>query len=96
MNLLNGAKVTNSGWGTNIDGQPVTCCNLSGPCGLSYLPYIAAMQSKEGPVINLYNAGTVTAKTATGKEVKLGIVTEYPRAMRSASLWTRPPRKNSL
>lgn len=95
VNLLNGAKVTNSGWGTNIDGQPVTCCNLSGPCGLSYLPYIAAMQSKEGPVINLYNAGTVTAKTATGKEVKLGIVTEYPRAMRCVSLWTRPPRRSS-
>ena len=66
--------------GAMIDGQPVTCCNLSGPCGLSYLPYIAAMQSKEGPVINLYNAGTVTAKTAKGNEVKLGIVTEYPRA----------------
>lgn len=80
VNLLNGAKVTNSGWGTNIDGQPVTCCNLSGPCGLSYLPYIAAMQSKEGPVLNLYNAGTVTARTAAGNEVKLGIVTEYPRA----------------
>ena len=54
VNLLNGSKVTNSGWGTNIDGQPVTCCNLSGPCGLSYLPYVAAMQSKEGPVLNLY------------------------------------------
>ena len=80
VNLLNGAKVTNSGWGTNIDGQPVTCCNLSGPCGLSYLPYVAAMQSKEGPVLNLYNAGTVTARTAAGNEVKFGIVTEYPRA----------------
>ena len=80
VNLLNGEKVTNSGWGTNIDGQPVTCCNLSGPCGLSYLPYIAAMQSKEGPVINLYNAGTITARTAAGKEVKLEIVTEYPRS----------------
>lgn len=80
VNLLNGSKVTNSGWGTNIDGQPVTCCNLSGPCGLSYLPYVAAMQSKEGPVLNLYNAGTVTARTAAGNEVKFGIVTEYPRA----------------
>ena len=79
VNLLNGVKVTNSGWGTNIDGQPVTCCNLSGPCGLSYLPYIAAMQSADGPVINLYNAGTVTARTAKGAEVKIGIVTEYPR-----------------
>ena len=28
----------------------------------------------------LDNAGTVTAKTAKGNEVKLGIVTEYPRA----------------
>ncbi len=80
VNLLNGAKVTDSGWGTDIGGQPVTCCNLSGPCGLAYIPYIAAMQSKEGPVINLYNAGTVTARTAKGREVKIGIVTEYPRA----------------
>lgn len=80
VNLLNGAKVTDRGWGTNIDGRAVTCCNLSGPCGLSYLPYIAAMQSKEGPVINLYNAGTVSAKTAAGNDVRLEIVTEYPRA----------------
>ena len=35
VNLLNGEKVTNYGWGWNFDGLPVTCCNLNGPTGLA-------------------------------------------------------------
>ncbi len=80
VNLLNGPKVTNSGWGTSFAGLPVTCCNLSGPCGLAYIPYVAVMQGEDGPVVNLYNKGTATAKTADGNEVKLSIDTEYPRS----------------
>ena len=38
VNLLNGDKVTNHGWGWNFDGLPVTCCNLNGPIGLAYIP----------------------------------------------------------
>lgn len=78
VNLLNGEKVTNYGWGTDFDGLPVTCCNLNGPMGLAYIPYIAVMDSKRGPVVNLYNAGTATAATPSGRSVKLDIVTEYP------------------
>ncbi|MBP5284853.1 MAG: glycoside hydrolase family 127 protein, partial [Kiritimatiellae bacterium] len=54
VNLLNGEKVTNVGWGWNFDGKPVTCCNLNGPTGVAYLPTVAVMDSKNGPVVNLY------------------------------------------
>ena len=78
VNLLNGPKVTNSGWGTVIDGLPVTCCNLSGPTGLAYIPYVAVMQASEGPVVNLYNKGTYHAKTSDGRYVSLGLDTDFP------------------
>lgn len=79
VNHLNGVKVTNSGWGTKIGAQPVTCCNLSGPTGLAYLPYIAVMQGEEGPVVNFYNAGEIAAETVSGKPVTLKIEGAYPR-----------------
>jgi hypothetical protein len=80
VNLLNGPKVTNSGWGQVIDGLPVTCCNLNGPTGLAYIPYVAVMQAKEGPVVNLYNRGVYKAVTGDGRYVSLGIDTEFPRS----------------
>lgn len=79
VNLLNGEKVTNYGWGWNFDGLPVTCCNLNGPTGLAYIPYVAVMQDAEGPVVNLYNAGKAFAKTAKGDEVVLTVDSQFPR-----------------
>jgi len=79
VNLLNGEKVTNVGWGWNFDGLPVTCCNLNGPMGLAYIPYVAVMQAKDGPVVNLYNAGQIKAETRTGKPVEMSINTEFPK-----------------
>ena len=79
VNLLNGEKVTNYGWGWNFDGLPVTCCNLNGPTGLAYIPYVAVMQDAEGPVVNLYNAGKAVAKTAKGDEVFLTVDSQFPR-----------------
>ena len=78
VNLLNGRKVTDRGWGTHIDGLPVTCCNLSGPMGLAYIPYVAVMQAPEGPVINLYNAATATAQTPKGREIRFRIYSDFP------------------
>ena len=78
VNLLNGRKVTDRGWGTHIDGLPVTCCNLSGPMGLAYIPYVAVMQATEGPVINLYNAATATAQTPKGREIRFRIHSDFP------------------
>jgi DUF1680 family protein len=79
VNLLNGEKVTNVGWGWNFDGLPVTCCNLNGPMGLAYIPFVAVMQAKEGPVVNLYNAAEVKAETALGNPVEMTIRTEFPK-----------------
>ncbi len=78
VNLLNGEKVTNQGWGWNFDGMPVTCCNLNGPMGLAYIPFIAVMNSAQGPFINLYNAAEITTQTPSGTPLKLSIQTEYP------------------
>jgi uncharacterized protein len=79
VNLLNGVKTNPEGWGGNIEGIYVTCCNLNGPMGLAYLPFVAVMNSKEGPVVNLYNAATVTALAPDNMPVKLAIVTDYPK-----------------
>ena len=78
VNLLNGEKVTNQGWGWNFDGLPVTCCNLNGPMGLACIPFVLAMQAAEGPVLNLYNAAAIRALTAAGKPVGLDVRTRFP------------------
>ncbi len=78
VNLLNGHKVTNSGWGTTVNGLRVTCCNLNGPMGLAYIPYVEVMQADDGPVVNLWNAAKATAKTAKGRDVSFSIDTQYP------------------
>lgn len=78
VNLLNGCKVNDHGWGWTFGDVHVTCCNLNGPMGLAYLPYVAVMNSASGPVVNLYNAGTAMASTARGEPVKLEMITDYP------------------
>jgi len=78
VNLLNGVKTNPEGWGGMVGGVYVTCCNLNGPMGLAYLPFVAVMNSASGPVINLYNAGTATALTAKKHPVLLEVVTDYP------------------
>ncbi len=78
VNLLNGPKVTNEGWGWKFDDVQVTCCNLNGPMGLAYIPYVAVMNSKEGPAINLYNQGEIDFRTPKGRAGKINIITDYP------------------
>jgi DUF1680 family protein len=86
VNLLNGTKVNDHGWGWHFDdghdGQlHVTCCNLNGPMGLAYIPYIAVTNSKEGPVINLYNAANVDMTTPAGQNpLNLSVETDYPQS----------------
>ena len=78
VNLLNGIKTNPEGWGGNVNGVYVTCCNLNGPMGLAYLPFVAVMNSKKGPVINLYNAAVATAQMPDGKDVNLEIKSDFP------------------
>ena len=77
VNLLNGVKTNTQGWGGKVDGVDVTCCNLNGPMGLAYIPYVSIMQSARGPVVNLYNSGRATAKTASGRKVELQIEGDF-------------------
>ena len=67
VNLFNGEKVTNYGWGTTFGSLPVTCCNLNGPMGLAYIPFVAVMESDRGPVVNLYNAARAELLDAAGR-----------------------------
>jgi DUF1680 family protein len=78
VNLLNGVKTDKVGWGTTIDGVYVTCCNLNGPEGLAYLPLVAVMIDAEGPVVNLFNAGTARISLSEDVAVGLKILTTYP------------------
>ena len=76
VNLFNGEKVTNYGWGTTFGSLPVTCCNLNGPMGLAYIP--AVMESDRGPVVNLYNAARAELSTPQGDSLSLRIETDFP------------------
>ena len=78
VNLLNGQKVNGHGWGWMFDSLHVTCCNMNGPMGLAYIPFVAVMNSAEGPVVNLYNAGTVYMQSPRKKALQLQIETDYP------------------
>lgn len=78
VNLLDGVKTTNTGWGWEFGGFRVTCCNLNGPMGLAYIPYVAVMQSAEGPVVNLYNGLDAKTETPSGAPLALSIDTDYP------------------
>ena len=78
VHLLNGNKVVNYGWGWKFNGFYVTCCNLNGPMGLAYIPYVAVMEDGSGPVVNLYNAGSVNTRTPGGQPLHLTLDTEFP------------------
>ncbi|MBR0057263.1 MAG: glycoside hydrolase family 127 protein, partial [Kiritimatiellae bacterium] len=78
VNLLDGEKTTNTGWGWEFGGVRVTCCNLNGPMGLATIPYVAVMQSADGPVVNLYNGLDATMEAPSGAPLSLSIETDYP------------------
>ena len=78
VNLFNGEKVTNYGLGTTFGSLPVTCCNLNGPMGLAYIPFVAVMESDRGPVVNLYNAARAELSTPQGDSLSLRIETDFP------------------
>jgi DUF1680 family protein len=45
-----------------------------------HIPYIAVTGSKEGPVVNLYNAGQVDMTTPAQHPLKLALETDYPQS----------------
>lgn len=80
MNLLNGVKSEPLGWGTWIQSRrrTYTCCDLNGAMGIAMIPYIALMNSKSGPVINLYNKGEFNFSTPKGQKLVVKLDTNFP------------------
>ena len=78
VNLLNGNKVVNYGWGWHFGDFYVTCCNLNGPMGLAYIPYVAVMEDDRGPIVNLYNASEIDMTTPRKRPLKLSLETDFP------------------
>ncbi len=79
MNLLNGVKSDPSGWGVWVRGHGTfTCCDLNGPMGLAYIPYVAFMNSASGFVINLFNEGEFLFTTPGNQQAKIKLITDYP------------------
>jgi hypothetical protein len=59
-------------------GMHQNCCVASGPRALALVPQLAIMQRREGPVINLFCAGSARAATPSGAGVALSVETDYP------------------
>lgn len=94
VNLLNGIKTNKEGWGGMVDGTYMTCCNLNGPIGLAYLPYVAIMQSDKGAIINLYEQSESMINVADGNNVGIDIATTYPKS--GKVLITISPEKDTF
>ena len=57
-----------------------TCCSANGPRILMMTPFISVMSDSEGPVINLFNAGTYKITLPSGHYVELVQQTDYPKS----------------
>jgi DUF1680 family protein len=80
ISLLNGQKTINEGWGWQFGELFVSCCNLSGPIGLAHIPCVAIMASREGPVVNLYEAAEARMAAPAGGPLALAVETDFPRS----------------
>src|SRR5690242_18932459 len=85
--LLGAQKCDGSAWGyyvqmegkkpysANLYGR---CCLSSGPRGVALIPSFALTTDSEGPVVNLYDAGTVRLQLYYETSVTLTTETQYP------------------
>ena len=60
------------------DNHYYGCCACIGSAGIGLVQKMAAMLSKDGIVINLYEQGEITAKTPLGQTVRFTLDTKYP------------------
>lgn len=88
--------------GTRSAGEPqcgmgIHCCTANGPRGLLLLPEIAAMQDKDGIVVNLFIDSEQTIAMPDGGSTRLCIETDYP-ASSTVKITLQPdvPRRFSL
>ncbi len=78
--------------GPNQCGMNLHCCNANAPRGLLRMPFIAVMESDQGPVVNLYErAGTYQISLLSGNKVSIEQQTDYP-ATGNVALIVTPER----
>jgi DUF1680 family protein len=60
-------------------GMGLNCCTANGPRGMMLLPGLAVMAGSSGPVVNFYSEGGARLAMASGEEVSIRQMTDYPR-----------------
>lgn len=66
------------GYNVMPDNTFYGCCACIGSAGIGLIPKAAVMHTAEGPVVNLYAPGKMTAITPNGQALTLTLDTAYP------------------
>ena len=74
---FNGKRNPRVNFSFNIKGFDLSCCTANGPTGLALAPYLYAMKSADGCVINLYENGCFTLPHGDGS-ITLALQSQYP------------------
>ena len=78
---LNGRRGAGDiGFSYDIQGFPLSCCTANGPMGMALIPFFAVMESKDGPVVNLFAPASASLKTPNGAKLGLKVATDYPKS----------------
>ncbi|MBQ7380340.1 MAG: glycoside hydrolase family 127 protein [Clostridia bacterium] len=62
---FNGSRNPRVNFSFNIKGFDLSCCTANGPTGLAMAPYLYAMKTQSGCVLNLYENGSFCADGVT-------------------------------
>ncbi len=74
---FNGRRNPRVNFSFNIEGFDLSCCTANGPTGLAMAPYLYAMQTADGGVLNLYENGSFTLSHGGGY-VTFAVESRYP------------------
>ena len=74
---FNGQRNPRVNFSFNIKGFDLSCCTANGPTGLAMAPYLYAMQTADGGVLNLYENGSFTLSHGGGS-VTFAVESRYP------------------
>ena len=74
---FNGCRNPRVNFSFNIEGFDLSCCTANGPTGLCMAPYLYAMKTDDGCVLNLYENGSFCVPHAGGS-VTFEVTSRYP------------------
>ena len=74
---FNGSRNPRVNFSFNIEGFDLSCCTANGPTGLAMAPYLYAMRTESGCVLNLYESGSFTVPYKGGS-ISFAVSSRYP------------------